>query len=241
MSLLERLKTDPDSVFQSIDEKTHDEVLELFKDVCNPYRYTIGKDGSKHRQAVFSFTNMREDRIREELLTSMCGFLYAVSKEWEPPAEIRRWNLKKKEKKPPFTTKELRLKIDELSALLDIVEENEKKAIEGYTEEEMKDISNIQNIDARVVERMYILMTRACQFGVECDERLREVELAARPFPDVMESINKIKKATAGYFDGRMFGCEIEVPKKTCTNSFSLILISTSKRQARLLPISVHI
>ena len=71
---------------------TAEQVLELQKRL-NPYAGIAGPPPAPERKrvAACSYTNLREDYLRRFTATSLVGFLFQMLKEWEVPAERRRW------------------------------------------------------------------------------------------------------------------------------------------------------
>lgn len=71
---------------------TAEQLLEIQKRI-NPYAGIAGPAPApeKKRIAAVSYTNLREDYLRRFTATSLVGYIYQMLKEWDVPAEARRW------------------------------------------------------------------------------------------------------------------------------------------------------
>ena len=71
---------------------TAEQLLEIQKRI-NPYAGIAGPAPApeKKRIAAVSYTNLREDYLRRFTATSLIGYIYQMLKEWDVPAEARRW------------------------------------------------------------------------------------------------------------------------------------------------------
>lgn len=81
---------------------TPEQVLELQKGI-NPYAFMAGEKAAAgvKRTAAVTYTNLRADYIKRFTMTSLVAFIFQMEKEWEVPADVRKWipNPKKKREK----------------------------------------------------------------------------------------------------------------------------------------------
>ena len=89
-ALVADILEDPEKILSA--DLSPETVLELQKRI-NPYAGLGGPpaDVERKRIAAVSYTNLREDYLRRFTATSLVGFIFQVLKEWEVPAEVRRW------------------------------------------------------------------------------------------------------------------------------------------------------
>lgn len=148
---LELLRKDPQAALTM--DVPLDVLLELQKEL-NPYANIVGPERTKkHLESVaMSITNLREDYLRRFFMTAITGFLFTMHREWEVPAEKRRWKTKKpKGKTDPFTIEELEAQAEALNAAIAMTKEARDAAKSArekadkynkdelvFTEEEMK-------------------------------------------------------------------------------------------------------
>jgi hypothetical protein len=89
-ALLSDLQQNPESA--KLDDLPAETIEKLYNKL-NPYAYydsLAGKNGI-HKVAFMSQTNLRMEYMQKLITTAMTGFLFAVSKEYNAPTEIRRW------------------------------------------------------------------------------------------------------------------------------------------------------
>lgn len=70
-----------------------EEVLALQRQL-NPYSYAGGEGAEQERVAALSYTNLRADYLRRFTMTGLVGFVFRMLREWDAPAEARRWTSK---------------------------------------------------------------------------------------------------------------------------------------------------
>lgn len=89
--LLQSLLDNPEDILDE-SKVSVEQLIELQKQT-NPYAFIAGQkpDDTTKKVAVISCTNLREKYLRRFLMTSLVGFLFQMEKEWEVPAELRRW------------------------------------------------------------------------------------------------------------------------------------------------------
>lgn len=89
-SLISDIMENPERILDS--KLTDEQILEVQKRL-NPYAGIAGPPPAleKKKIAAVSYTNLREDYLRRLTLTSLVGFIYQMFREWEVPAELRRW------------------------------------------------------------------------------------------------------------------------------------------------------
>jgi hypothetical protein len=87
------------------------ELPNVIKDV-SPYRLTI--PGADKQTVSFSYTNMREEHMRDFMATSFIAYVYRMLKEYElpeevPPVDLDEWKRDPTKADPPKTIKDPRL------------------------------------------------------------------------------------------------------------------------------------
>lgn len=89
-SLISDIMENPERILDP--SLTDEQILEVQKRL-NPYAGIAGPPPAleKKKIAAVSYTNLREDYLRRFTLTSLVGFIYQMFREWEVPAELRRW------------------------------------------------------------------------------------------------------------------------------------------------------
>lgn len=87
--LVQSILDDPDQILHG-DIKPED-LIKIQKRL-NPYGSVIGDVDTERKEAIaVSCTNLREDYLKRFIMTSLVGFLFQMEKEWDVPAEQRRW------------------------------------------------------------------------------------------------------------------------------------------------------
>jgi hypothetical protein len=205
--LIEELIDNPEKVCGN--EKTNDEILELYKQM-NPYSYVpVKKDLNYKKLAVTSFTNLREDYLRRFSMTSMVGFVYQMASEYEVPAESRRFQPKKSKKAPeykPFT-------FDELSEKMSVIQE---LIAEGQKADPLE-----------AMEHLFTVTNLLMMFGEEARKRfpavhdsIKDTPKAKELFEKFPEEIKKLKTQNES---------TIEVPVKTANRIITEFIDSLFK------------
>ena len=87
--LLADILNEPERLF---DEKVSaEQVLELQRQL-NPYSFAVPPlPGGGQRMVAATFTNLRAAYFEHFYTTSVIAFLFQMLKEWEAPANVRRW------------------------------------------------------------------------------------------------------------------------------------------------------
>lgn len=197
---------------------TEDEILELQK-LMNPYAYVVPGQGSDDvvRGLALSYTNLREEYLRNFLTTSLVGFIFRMRDEWTVPVEKRRWtprSSKKKKRPPPYTPGELLKHAEALCEVAKLAKEAENEAEAArraateldlvFSEEEMKSGKGADKIvaaqkamreaDVKIAKAhglQYSVTYKFRQLGQECDQRIDELGRLARQHEQVRAIIDK--------------------------------------------------
>jgi hypothetical protein len=194
---------------------TAEQVLEVQKRL-NPYAGIAAPPAEEDmvRVAACSYTNLREEYLRRLTMTSLVGFIFQVFKEWEVPAELRRWTPESKvaEDDPaslPCTPHAL---VERLEATLSIAKEAaaaaDASAESKRAAAEMDVVlpSNASNAERKLVDNKYVEAnlnaakaagllyaathaTHRC--GVDAGHRLRATANAGMAFPEVKSVISR--------------------------------------------------
>ena len=148
-ALIADLREDPNAVEQL--ELDDEQLLELQRRM-NPYANVVGPqcEGDDREDALVSYTNITEDYAMRFALTGTVGFLFRMCREWDVPAEDRRWKpdvagaLKAQGMKDePFAADDLERMgkdlVDHAAALRKAAEAADAacKKVEEYNEKEM--------------------------------------------------------------------------------------------------------
>lgn len=227
--LFERMLEDPE-ILQS-EELNEDTVLALFKKL-NPYgpgagAATQAAAPGRKRVAVISCTNLLETYLRRLTFTSMAGFLFRMLREWEVPAEARRWTTKKAKKAAkgketaPFAAASLARQAAEVSrvaaeaAKLAQASEEAEASLAEYREglefdhlpgpeenseifDRLRELSEASSLArAKAAGGLYAATLAARDLGDDCDRRFEATEAQAREFPAVQDLLEQA--AAAGH------------------------------------------
>jgi len=189
---------------------TAEQVLEVQKRL-NPYAGIAGPvlDVDKKRIAAVSYTNLREEYLRRFTATSLVGFLFQVSQEWEVPADLRSWVPTTVEADKPFNTlsvverleSELLLAKEAHMAATAAVEEkrvaNEMDAVLSGTASDAEKAAVkekyelVVDLEAKAAGLLYATTHALYQNGVEAGKRLRVTADMAMSYPSVKEVLSK--------------------------------------------------
>jgi hypothetical protein len=143
--LVEDVLQNPEKV--ETGDLSEEQVLALQRRL-NPYGPgpAAGAPPGRKRVAAASFTNLREDYLRRFTMTSLVGFLFRMLREWEVPAEVRRWTPRKTAKKnrdkdtAPFDTETLVKHAEGVAELARLAKQAEAEA--DAAERDFKEFSN---------------------------------------------------------------------------------------------------
>jgi len=200
---------------------TTEQILEIQKRL-NPYAGIAGPPPApeKKRVAAVSHTNLREDYLRRFTATSMVSFLYQMLKEWEVPADKRRWTPANAAKKDdadfaPFTTSKLAEILENAAAVAREAADVEAEAIELKrkaneasllaSEEKSETLgaavkageavaamfAEAKQTEERAVGLLYAATHVANRVGNEATNRLRATAEACLKYDSVREVIGK--------------------------------------------------
>lgn len=194
-----------------------EQLLEIQKRI-NPYAGVAGSavlNEDKKRIAVVSYTNLREDYIRRFAATSLIGFVFQMFKEWEVPAEQRRWNPRAEKVKPfePFTPDQL---VECLESALHFAKESQSAAVvSAAAKQDALDADVLQvgdsdknpevlkkyelsaALESKAVGMLYVATHVAHRIGTDASNRLSAMAEIGMKYPEVKAIISKYKLPNA--------------------------------------------
>lgn len=99
-ALVKDIYENPENLFA--DDLTEEQVIELQSRI-NPYAFIAGEKAAAgvKRVAAATSTNLRADYIKRFTMTSLVAFMFQMVKEWEVPADVRRWTPNPRKKPAP--------------------------------------------------------------------------------------------------------------------------------------------
>jgi hypothetical protein len=213
---------------------TVEQVLEVQRRI-NPYAGIAGPAPGEDvvRIAACSYTNLREDYLRRLTMTSLVGFIFQMSKEWDVPASARQWTPDGKVAAADLASRPCNPQalVERLEATLAIAKEAaaaDAAAAESKRAAAEMDVvlpANASGAARAAVERQYVESssnaakaagllyaathaTHRC--GVDAGHRLRATAEAGMEFPEV--------KSIIGQFPLPLPPSQVEMPADVAKN-----------------------